>query len=131
MTDNVITLRKNVLGKPLEVCGREPRTGFYRDGSCRTEDRDFGNHTVCAIVTDEFLAYSRSRGNDLITPQPEFDFPGLKAGDRWCLCANRWREAFMADAAPAVVLAASHQNALKVIALDDLLMHAVDLPSNA
>ncbi|MBP6097455.1 MAG: DUF2237 domain-containing protein, partial [Methyloversatilis sp.] len=100
---------KNVLGGPLEPCSFKPMTGFFRDGCCNTDENDFGSHTVCAVLTDEFLTFSRSRGNDLSTPRPEFDFPGLRAGDRWCLCAARWREAYEAGQAPRVVLVSTHE----------------------
>lgn len=118
---------KNVLGEPLELCSEAPLTGFTRSGSCETGPQDLGSHTVCARVTQEFLEYSRSRGNDLMTPVPEFDFPGLKPGDRWCLCAARWQEALEAGCAPRVVLRATHQRALEVCAMADLKRHAVDL----
>jgi uncharacterized protein len=121
----------NVLGQPLQTCSLSPKTGFYRDGSCHTGENDHGSHTVCAIVNEEFLAYSKRKGNDLVTPVPEFDFPGLKPGDKWCVCALRWKEAFEADAAPPVSLMATHQNVLKFLELDDLLQLAVDLPKNA
>lgn len=117
---------RNVLGGPLQCCCLNPKTGFYRDGYCHTGPLDEGSHTVCAQVTDEFLHFSVARGNDLVTPRPEFGFAGLKAGDRWCLCALRWKEAFDADRAPPVVLAATHENALAWIALDDLRRHAID-----
>ena len=106
---------KNVLGTELRTCGLDPLTGFYRDGCCNTGPQDRGVHTVCAQVTAEFLAYSKAQGNDLSTPRPEYRFPGLKPGDRWCLCAMRWREADEAGAAPPVVLAATHEKALGVI----------------
>lgn len=115
---------RNVLGGALVTCSKAPMTGFFRDGSCRTEADDRGSHTVCAVVTDAFLNYSRDQGNDLITPRPEFQFPGLKAGDKWCLCANRWKEALLAGVAPPVDLAATHERALDVISKDDLLAHA-------
>lgn len=118
---------KNVLGEPLELCSDSPRTGFTRSGSCETGPQDLGSHTVCARVTKEFLEYSREQGNDLITPVPEFDFPGLKPGDCWCLCAARWREAFEAGCAPRVMLRATHEKALEVCALADLKRHAADL----
>jgi uncharacterized protein (DUF2237 family) len=118
---------KNVLGGRLEPCSVEPRTGFYRDGCCNTGPEDLGLHVVCARVTAEFLEFSRRTGNDLSTPVPEFGFPGLKPGDRWCVCAGRWREAFEAGVAPPVVLSATHEEALAVVALDDLKRSAVDL----
>lgn len=115
----------NVLGRPLSPCGTEPMTGYFRDGCCRTDASDRGLHVVCAVMTAEFLAFSRRRGNDLSTPRPEFDFPGLRPGDRWCLCANRWLEAWMEGAAPRVVLEATHLNALGVVTLDQLQSHAL------
>lgn len=114
----------NVLGGPLAVCGEAPRTGFFRNGCCDTGPEDTGMHTVCAVMTDAFLVYSRLAGNDLSTPRPEYGFAGLRAGDRWCLCVGRWREAFEAGAAPPVVLAATHEEALAVVPLDDLERHA-------
>jgi uncharacterized protein len=118
-------MAKNVLGGELQECGRDPLTGFYRDGCCNTGAEDLGVHTVCAQVTDEFLAFSKSAGNDLSTPQPGF-FAGLRAGDRWCLCAERWQEALEADVAPPVVLEATHVGTLEWVALQDLLDHRVD-----
>ena len=115
----------NVLGTPLAACCHAPRTGFYRDGYCRTEQRDRGRHVVCAQVSDAFLSYSRDRGNDLITPRPEFDFPGLKAGDRWCLCASRWLEAYEAGVAPGVILEACDVSALEIVPLDILREYAI------
>lgn len=115
----------NVLGGPLETCSVAPVTGFYRDGCCATGPEDRGLHTVCAVMTAEFLAFSKARGNDLSTPRPEFRFPGLKPGDRWCLCAARWREALEAGVAPKVVLAATHVATLAVCEADDLKAHAV------
>ena len=121
------TQDSNVLGEPLAPCGTRPMTGFFRDGSCRTCAQDAGVHTVCAEVTAEFLAFSKSRGNDLTTPRPEFGFPGLQPGDRWCLCAARWQEALDAGCAPRVVLTATHARTLEHVALDDLKRHALDL----
>jgi uncharacterized protein (DUF2237 family) len=118
---------RNVLGGPLAVCGADPLTGFYRTGCCDTGPEDVGVHAVCALVTAEFLAFSRSRGNDLSTPRPEYGFPGLRPGDRWCLCASRWQEALEAGMAPPVVLAATHEAALAVVRREDLLRHAVDV----
>jgi uncharacterized protein len=118
---------KNVLGGELLPCSISPRTGFYRDGCCNTGPEDLGLHVVCAEVTDGFLRFACSRGNDLITPAVEFGFPGLKAGDRWCVCAATWREAFEAGVAPPVVLAATHEETLAVIPLDALKQHALDL----
>ena len=117
----------NVLGEPLESCSLAPLTGFYRDGCCNTGTEDRGLHTVCAVMTDDFLAFSKRRGNDLSTPRPEFGFPGLRAGDRWCLCALRWVEALDAGCAPRVALRGTHRQTLAVCALDDLKAHAVDL----
>lgn len=115
----------NVLGEPLEDCSLAPLTGWFRDGCCRTGAGDVGSHVVCAVMTAEFLAFSRSRGNDLSTPRPEYQFPGLKPGDRWCLCASRWREALDAGVAPQVVLAATHVRALAYATLADYQRHAV------
>lgn len=114
----------NVLGGKLRPCCSEPVTGFFRDGYCRTCDQDVGNHTVCAEVTTEFLEFSRQAGNDLSTPHPEYHFPGLKPGDRWCICAARWLQAYNAGYAPPVVLAATHQRALEVIPIDVLRQFA-------
>jgi uncharacterized protein (DUF2237 family) len=115
---------KNVLGKPLRPCGTAPVTGFFRDGFCHTCRDDTGVHTVCAELTDTFLKFSKAMGNDLSTPRPEYDFDGLKAGDRWCLCANRWLEAYHAGVAPPVVLAATHEATLKIVPLAYLQAHA-------
>jgi len=117
----------NVLGGPLQPCSSEPRTGFYRDGCCNTGPEDLGLHVVCTQMTPEFLAFSAAQGNDLSTPMPEFGFPGLKPGDRWCVCAGRWREALEAGVAPPVVLSATHEETLAVVALDDLKRYAIDL----
>ncbi len=117
----------NVLGGKLAACSMEPMTGFFRDGCCNTSKQDVGSHTVCAVMTAEFLAFSRDAGNDLSTAMPHFGFPGLKPGDRWCLCAPRWQEALEAGAAPQVCLAATEQSALKYCSLDDLKRHAIDL----
>lgn len=117
----------NVFGEPLETCSEEPLTGFYRDGCCNTSDADFGQHTVCIHVNQAFLEYSRFRGNDLTTPIPEFGFPGLKEGDRWCLCAQRWLEAYKHNMAPRVFLASTHKRATEVIPLDILKQFATDL----
>jgi len=115
---------KNVLGSALQCCCTEPKTGFFRDGFCCTGPQDFGKHVVCAKVTQEFLEYSKSRGNNLMTPAPQYSFPGLKPGDKWCLCASRWKEAFDAGVAPPVVLEACHEKALEVgITLDQLKSH--------
>ncbi len=112
--------QKNVLGGSLEPCCYEPKTGYYRDGVCNTDSTDMGSHTVCAVVTDEFLSYSKAMGNDLSTPRPEFNFPGLKAGDKWCLCAPRWLEAYIDGMAPYVVLESCNEKCLKYIRLEDL-----------
>jgi uncharacterized protein (DUF2237 family) len=115
----------NVLGEPLKPCSFDPMTGFFRDGCCNTGPEDRGRHTVCARMTAEFLAFSRTRGNDLSTPRPEFGFAGLKPGDRWCLCAARWVEAWQAGAAPKVVLASTHRSVLKLVPLEVLKAHAL------
>ena len=115
---------RNVLGGPLECCCTEPRTGFYRDGYCHTGPQDVGSHTVCAVMTAEFLAFSRARGNDLVTPRPEYQFPGLTPGDLWCLCVARWKEALQAGVAPRVKLTACHERALDVVTLAQLQAHA-------
>ena len=119
----------NVLGTPLQPCSLAPRTGWFRDGCCRADPGDRGMHTVCVVMTEEFLGFSFACGNDLITPQPDFGFPGLKPGDRWCLCAPRWKEALAAGAAPRVVLEATHLNTLGVVTLDELRAYAVALPA--
>jgi hypothetical protein len=116
-----------VFGEPLQSCSETPVTGFFRNGCCDTSAEDVGSHTVCAVMTDAFLRFSKSRGNDLSTPLPEFGFPGLKAGDRWCLCAPRWQEAFEAGQAPRVVLRATHMGALDYCELENLKRHAIDL----
>ena len=116
---------KNVLGTELEPCCFDPVTGFYRDGFCHTGSQDFGVHTVCAEMTEEFLRFTVMAGNDLVTPVPEHEFPGLKPGDRWCLCAQRWKEAFDAGFAPPVVLESTHMSAIEFISLDELKKHAV------
>jgi uncharacterized protein len=119
--------QRNVFGEPLQSCSDRPLTGFYRTGCCETGPDDRGLHTVCVQVTAEFLAYSKARGNDLSTPQADFGFPGLKPGDRWCLCAARWREAFEAGKAPRVILGATHEATLEVAELGDLKRYAIDL----
>jgi uncharacterized protein (DUF2237 family) len=123
MADSKGLEQKNVLGEPIQACCFEPKTGYFRDGFCRTGKIDHGKHVVCAIMTDEFLQYSRARGNDLITPVPEYGFPGLTAGDKWCLCVTRWREAFNAGVTPQVDLAATHESALEYVTLDALKSH--------
>jgi uncharacterized protein len=119
--------QRNVFGEPIEVCSLNPTTGFYRSGCCETGPEDVGVHTVCVEVTKEFLVFSKARGNDLSTPRPEYGFPGLNPGDRWCLCAERWQEAFAAGVAPRVVLAATHEATLEIAELADLKRHALDL----
>ena len=118
---------RNVLGGPLETCSIRPMTGFFRNGCCDTGAEDRGSHTVCVVMTAEFLAFSKARGNDLSTPMPQWGFPGLKPGDRWCLCAPRWQEALAAKQAPRVVLRATHEGALEYCTLADLKRYAVDL----
>jgi uncharacterized protein (DUF2237 family) len=120
-------IQRNVLGGPLSLCSESPLTGFYRTGCCETGPDDRGVHTVCAIMTAEFLSFSRTRGNDLSTPRPEFDFSGLKPGDCWCLCAMRWREAYEAGMAPGVVLSATNAATLAIVPLEALNAHAVDI----
>ncbi|MBF2027140.1 MAG: DUF2237 domain-containing protein [Oscillatoriales cyanobacterium C42_A2020_001] len=120
-----MTEARNVLGGTLETCCTSPMTGFYRDGVCNTGAGDLGAHVVCAQVTQEFLDYTKAQGNDLSTPAPVFNFPGLKPGDRWCLCASRWKEAFDDGIAPPVVLEATHASALEYVSLDDLKQHAL------
>ncbi len=115
---------KNVLGGPLAVCGEDPKTGFYRKGCCDTGPEDIGSHTVCSVVTARFLEFSKAAGNDLSTPRPQLGFPGLKPGDRWCVCASRWKEAMEAGYAPPVVLEATHTAALDIIPLASLKEHA-------
>ncbi len=120
-------IQKNVLGLELEVCGTDPVTGFYRDGCCNTGAGDVGTHTVCAIVDDRFLEFSRNQGNDLITPRPEYRFKGLKNGDRWCLCAMRWEEARQAGCAPKVKLTSTNIKTLEFVTLENLKEHQIDL----
>ncbi len=117
----------NVLGGQLDTCSISPMTGFFRNGCCETSPEDLGSHTVCTVMTAEFLAFSKAQGNDLSTPRPEFGFAGLKPGDRWCLCAPRWQEALDAGAAPRVVLRATERGALRYCEIEDLKRHAVDL----
>jgi len=117
---------RNVLGDDLRPCCTDPMTGFYRDGSCRTGPDDHGTHVVCAEMTADFLAFTQSRGNDLTTPRPMYDFPGLTPGDRWCLCVDRWKEALDAGVAPPVALDATHEKALQTVDLDTLRAHAVE-----
>lgn len=117
----------NVFGEKLEICSEDPVTGFFRDCCCNTSDQDVGSHTVCVQVTQEFLEFSRFRGNDLSTPLPEFGFPGLKPGDRWCLCAARWLEAYEAGMAPRVHLRGTHEKALEIVPLTVMREFAADL----
>jgi uncharacterized protein (DUF2237 family) len=121
---------RNVLGGPLQACGRDPVTGFYRDGSCTTGPDDLGSHTVCAVVTREFLAHQQQVGNDLSTPLPQYGFPGLRPGDRWCVVAARWLQAYHDGVAAPVVLASTHEAALAVVPLEALREHAVDVPAD-
>ena len=116
----------NVFDEPLEICGTDPITGFYRDGCCNTSAQDGGSHTVCAMLTNDFLNFSRNQGNDLVTARPEFDFPGLKAGDRWCLCASRWYEAERYGVAPPVYLKATHKRVLELVPKETLKLHSLD-----
>jgi len=121
-----VSTQPNVLGEPLEPCSSDPLTGWYRNGCCETGGDDSGVHTVCAIMTDDFLVFSKSVGNDLSTPMPQYGFAGLKAGDQWCLCAGRWQEAFEAGKAPRVKLRSTHAATLEFVQLDDLRKFAVD-----
>lgn len=127
MEDTDLKSQKNVWGEPITGCSDNPLTGFYRSGGCHSGPQDFGMHTVCVEVTAEFLAFSKDAGNDLSTPMPEYDFPGLQPGDRWCLCAARWQQAYEAGRAPRVLLAGTHENTLSLIEIDDLKQHALDL----
>ena len=113
-------MAKNIFGQPLITCSTSPMTGFYRDGCCRTDAQDVGTHTVCAVMTEDFLNFTKSRGNDLTTPIPAYNFPGLKPGDRWCLCANRWFEAYQAGKAPRLILEATHERTLRYVPLEVL-----------
>ena len=121
--------KKNVLGSALELCCNAPKTGYFRDGYCRTGDHDHGRHVICAEMTKAFLHFTKERGNDLSTPRPEYDFPGLKPGDRWCLCALRWKEAQEHGVAPPIYLEACEETALRYVSLDVLQQHAIN--SNA
>jgi uncharacterized protein (DUF2237 family) len=123
-------MERNVLGGPLESCSSDPLTGFYRDGSCRTGPGDFGSHTICAVVSAEFLEHQQRIGNDLVTPVEEFRFPGLKPGDRWCVTTHNWLRSHEAGVAAFVVLAATHERALEIVALDVLKQYAVDVPAD-
>jgi hypothetical protein len=124
-TQNLRTRALNVLGTPLENCSCNPMTGYLRDGFCKTTADDFGTHVVCAVISDAFLSYSLSKGNDLISPRPEWDFPGLQAGDKWCLCVSRWKEAVGAGVAPKVDLSATNAVALRFVSLELLKEYAV------
>lgn len=117
-------MAKNIFGETLIPCSASPMTGFFRTGCCETDENDQGTHTVCAIMTEEFLIFTKSVGNDLSTPRPEYDFPGLKPGDRWCLCASRWMEAYRSDAAPKIVPEATHEKTLEFIELSELIKFA-------
>lgn len=116
---------KNVLGELLDVCSCQTKAGFFRDGYCRTTDQDVGSHTICAIMTDEFLEYTKEQGNNLSTPRAEFNFPGLQAGDKWCLCARRWLEAYYEQVAPPVVIEACHEKALDIVTIEQLKSHVL------
>ena len=118
---------RNVLGEPLQSCSEDPVTGFFRDGCCNTGPEDHGVHTVCAIMTEDFLSFSKARGNDLSTPVPAFGFPGLQPGDRWCLCAARWLEAYEGGMAPKVSLGSTHEVTLEIVPFEALKKHAIDL----
>ena len=124
MADN---FNKNIFGEEIETCSKETMTGYLRNGSCETLKDDIGSHTVCAIVTDEFLEYSRNKGNDLITPRPELAFPGLKDGDKWCVCANRWLDAYNYSCATSIILSSTHINVLEIIDIEILKKFALDL----
>lgn len=117
-------MNKNIFGEKLITCNNSPLTGFFRNGCCDTDSSDLGMHTVCVIVSEEFLLFSKSKGNDLSTSVPEFGFTGLKAGDKWCLCALRWKEAFLNNLAPKVILEATNEKTLKVIKIEDLIKHS-------
>jgi uncharacterized protein (DUF2237 family) len=123
-------MERNVLGEPLQSCSNDPLTGFYRDGCCRTGPGDLGSHTICAVVSDEFLEYQQSIGNDLSTPVPEYEFPGLAPGDRWCVTAHNWLRAHEDGVAAFVVLASTHERALEVVPLEVLERYAVDVPAD-
>jgi len=123
-------MQKNVLGEPLELCGLDPVTGYFRDGYTTTDESDFGSHTVCAVVSTEFLEHQKSVGNDLSTPMPQYGFAGLKPGDRWAVCAPRWQQALEAGAACGVVLATTNEAALEYIDSKDLMEHSVDVPTD-
>lgn len=122
---------RNVVGGELQECGTDPMTGFYRDGCCATGPDDLGSHTVCAVVSAEFLAHQREVGNDLVTPRPEYRFPGLKPGDRWCVCASRWLQSYQAGVRTPVVLSATHEAALRIVPMEALTECAADVPDDA
>ncbi|MFT6791918.1 MAG: hypothetical protein ACJA04_001132 [Cellvibrionaceae bacterium] len=126
-SNKVISVAKNVFGEPLELCCNDPITGYFRDGYCNTGSQDQGKHLVCAVMTHQFLEFSYQKGNDLITARPEFDFPGLQAGDSWCVCAMRWLEAHQEDAAPSVKLLSTHEKVLTIVSLDILKPYAIDV----
>lgn len=126
MTEMPQSIEKNVLGTQLRPCCFDPMTGYFRDGFCHTDASDRGSHTICAVMTDEFLAFSKAAGNDLSTPMPQYKFPGLKAGDEWCLCAMRWQEAYEAGKAPGVRLLSTHHSATRYASLVALAEHAMD-----
>ena len=117
----------NIFNEPLEACSFDPVTGFFRSGCCETSEQDKGSHTVCAIMTEEFLKFSKSKGNDLSTPVPAFDFPGLNSGDRWCLCAVRWLEAYEAGSAPSIIARATHRRALEIIPMEVMKEFSLDI----
>ena len=117
----------NIFNEPLEACSFDPVTGFFRSGCCETSEQDTGSHTVCAIMTEEFLKFSKSKGNDLSTPVPAFDFPGLNSGDRWCLCAARWLEAYEAGSAPSIIARATHKRALETIPMEVMKEFSLDI----
>ena len=117
----------NIFNEPLEACSFDPVTGFFRSGCCETSEQDTGSHTVCAIMTEEFLKFSKSKGNDLSTPVPAFDFPGLNSGDRWCLCAARWLEAFEEGSAPSIIARATHRRALEIIPMEAMKEFSLDI----
>ena len=123
-------MEKNVFGEPLQMCCTNPMTGYFRDGVCRTISEDRGTHTVCAIMTNDFLAFSALQGNDLVNPMPYYEFPGLKEGDKWCLCVSRWIEAEKEGKAPKVILEATHEKTLEYTTIDTLIKHAFKTKSN-
>jgi hypothetical protein len=130
VADPAVPGERNVLGGALQPCGTDPMTGFFRDGHCATGPEDLGSHTVCSVVSTEFLAMQRELGNDLSTPRPEYGFPGLRPGDRWCVVAVRWLQAYQAGAAAGVVLAATNERALEIVPIEALRQHAVDVPDD-